>query len=111
MEAFLGPPPVGGERVDPAPSSARSRTTKLGGYSGMPHRRFLAAACGVLVLLLSGCGGGSSHAVLSGRACLARLSAHDIAYRSVDIADSSDSHCQVDTAVKISRIHAAFNHP
>ena len=72
----------------------------------MPHRRFLVAGCGVLVLLLAGCGGGSSHAVLSGRACLARLSAHDIAYRSVDVADSSDSHCQVDTAVKISRIHS-----
>src|SRR5919201_5541681 len=77
----------------------------------MPHLRLLTAACGMLVLLLAGCGGAPNRAVLSGRACLARLSAHDISYRSVDIGEASDSHCQVDTAVKISRIHAAFNHP
>ena len=64
-----------------------------------------------MMLLLAGCGGAPEHAALSGRACLARLSAHDVAYRSVDIGDPVDSHCQVDTAVKISRIHAAFNHP
>jgi len=77
----------------------------------MPHPRLFAAVCGALALLLAGCGGGPNRTALSGRACLARLSAHDVAYRSVDIGDPSDSHCQVDTAVKISRIHAAFNHP
>jgi hypothetical protein len=77
----------------------------------MPHPRFFAAVCGAIVLLLAGCGGGPNRTALSGRACLARLSAHDVAYRSVDIGDPSDSHCQVDTAVKINRIHAAFNHP
>lgn len=65
----------------------------------------------MIMLLLTGCGGAPEHAVLSGRACLARLSAHDVAYRPVDIGDPSDPYCQVDTAVRISRIHAAFNHP
>jgi hypothetical protein len=76
-------------------------------------RRFgmSAAACGTIMLLLGGCGGGPEHAIVSGRTCLARLSAHDVAYRTVDIGDPSDPHCQVDTAVKISRIHAAFNRP
>jgi hypothetical protein len=77
----------------------------------MPRFGLYAAVCGAVSLLLAGCGGAPEHAVLSGRACLARLSAHDIAYRPVDIGDPPDSHCQVDTAVKISRIHAAFNHP
>ncbi|MBV8492415.1 MAG: extensin family protein [Alphaproteobacteria bacterium] len=77
----------------------------------MPRVNFIAVACGAIVLLLAGCGGAPEHAVLSGRACLARLSAHDVAYRPVDIGDPVDSHCQVDTAVKISRIHATFNHP
>jgi len=65
----------------------------------MPHPRLLAAICGAIVLLLAGCGGGPNRTALSGRACLARLSAHDVSYRSVDIGDPSDSHCQVDTAV------------
>src|SRR3984893_6560807 len=77
----------------------------------MAHHPLFPAVCGALALLLAGCGGGPNRAALSGRACLARLSAHDVAYRSVDIGDPSDSHCQVDTAVKINRIHAAFNHP
>ena len=88
----------------------RARTPNWGDYSGM-RLRFFAVACGAITLLLAGCGGAPDRAALSGRACLARLSAHDIAYRSVDAGDASDPHCQVDTAVKISRIHAAFNHP
>jgi hypothetical protein len=77
----------------------------------MARLGLLAAVCGMLALLLSGCGGAPSHTALSGRTCLARLSAHDISYRPVDIGEPGDPHCAVDTAVKISRIHAAFNHP
>ena len=69
------------------------------------------AVCGLLALLFAGCGGTPSHTALSGRACLARLAAHDISYKQVDIGDPADAHCAVDTAVKISRIHAAFNQP
>jgi hypothetical protein len=71
----------------------------------------LAALCSIVALLLSGCGGAPSHTALSGRACLARLSAHDISYKPVDVGDPADPHCAVDTAVKINRIHAAFNQP
>jgi hypothetical protein len=77
----------------------------------MPRLGLFAAGCTAILLLLAGCGGGPERAALSGRACLARLSAHDISYRPIDIGDPADPHCQVDTAVKISRIHAAFNHP
>jgi hypothetical protein len=65
----------------------------------------------MIALLLSGCGSAPSHTALSGRTCLARLSAHDISYRPADIGDPGDPHCAVDTAVKISRIHAALNQP
>ncbi len=77
----------------------------------MPHRGLLAAACGAIALVLAGCGGTRDHALLSGRACLAQLSEHDVAYRSTEIGDPSDSHCRVDTAVRVSRIHAALNKP
>ena len=77
----------------------------------MPRFGLFATTCGLLALLLGGCGGAPSHTALSGRACLARLSAHDISYRPTDIGDPGDPHCAVDTAVKISRIHAAFNQP
>jgi hypothetical protein len=77
----------------------------------MARLGLLAAVCGMLALLLSGCGGAPSRTALSGRTCLARLSAHDISYRSVDIGDPGDPHCAVDTAVKITRVHAALNHP
>ena len=77
----------------------------------MPHRGLLAAACGAIALMLAGCGGTRDHALISGHACLGRLSDHDIAYRSIDINDPSDSHCHVDTAVRITRIHAALNRP
>jgi hypothetical protein len=70
-----------------------------------------AVLCGIFALLLSACGGAPSHTGLSGRACLARLSAHDISYKPVDIGDPADPHCAVDTAVKINRIQATFNHP
>ena len=77
----------------------------------MPRFGLFAALCGVFALLLGGCGGAPSHTALSGRACLARLSAHDISYRPTDIGDPGDPHCSVDTAVKISRIHDALNQP
>ena len=77
----------------------------------MPRLGRFAAVCGLLALLLSACGGAPSHTALSGRARLARLAAHDISYKPVDVGDPADPHCAVDTAVKLSRIHAAFNHP
>jgi hypothetical protein len=77
----------------------------------MLHRGLLAAACGVIALLLAGCGSTRDHALLSGHACLAQLSEHDITYRSIDINDPSDSHCHIDTAVRVNRIHAALNKP
>src|ERR1041385_1925956 len=91
-------------------SYQQERQTR-GDYSGMPRFGLFAALCGVFALLLGGCGGAPSHTALSGRACLARLSAHDISYRPTDIGDPGDPHCSVDTAVKISRIHAALNQP
>ena len=77
----------------------------------MPHRSFFAATCGMVALALAGCGSTRDHALISGHACLGRLSDHDIAYRSIDINDPSDSHCHIDTAVRVSRIHAALNRP
>ena len=77
----------------------------------MLHRGLLAAACGAIALVLAGCGSTRDHALLSGHACLAQLSEHDITYRSIDINDPSDSHCHIDTAVRVNRIHAALNRP
>ena len=58
----------------------------------MPRFGLFAATCGLLALLLGGCGGAPSHTALSGRACLARLSAQDISYRPTDIGDPRDPH-------------------
>jgi len=69
------------------------------------------AALGGAVLLLAGCGGTSGPSGLSGRACLARLSAQEVLYRSVDSVSARDSRCQVDTAVRVSRLDAGLNHP
>ena len=77
----------------------------------MARLALFAALCSGLALLLAGCGGAPSHTALSGRACLARLSAHGISYKPVDVGDPADPHCAVDPAVKINRIHAALNQP
>ncbi|HEV2336824.1 MAG TPA: extensin family protein [Stellaceae bacterium] len=66
---------------------------------------------GGAILLLAGCGGTSGPSSLSGRACLARLSAQEVLYRSVDSVRAVDSRCQVDTAVRVSRVDAGLNHP
>ena len=75
----------------------------------MRHRGWL-AAFGTAVLLLAGCGGGSGPPALSGRACLARLTAQEVLCRAVDPVGAPDSRCQVDTAVRVSRIEAGLNH-
>jgi hypothetical protein len=77
----------------------------------MLHRGLLTAACGAIALALAGCGATQEHALISGHACLAQLSDHDVSYRSIDINDPSDSHCHIDTAVRVNRIHAALNKP
>jgi hypothetical protein len=74
----------------------------------MRHQGWLAVLAGA-ALLLAGCGGGSGPSELSGRACLARLAAQQVGYRPVDSPSAPDSRCQVDTAVRISRIEAGLN--
>jgi len=69
------------------------------------------AALGGAVLLLAGCGGTTGPSGLSGRACLARLTTQAVAYRPLDSADGPSSRCQVDTAVRVTRIEAGLNHP
>ncbi len=76
----------------------------------MRHPGWLAVLGGA-VLLLAGCGGTPSHTGLSGPACLARLSAQDVRYRPLAAVSAPDSRCQVDTAVRVSRIEAALNRP
>lgn len=77
----------------------------------MRHPGRLAAALGCALLLLAGCGGTPAPSVLSGRACLARLAAHEVAYRPVDWVKAPDARCRVDTAVRVRRVEAALNHP
>lgn len=76
----------------------------------MRHSGRVAACVAFLVLLLAGCGG-SPGSGLSGRACLAKLDDDRIDYRRVDGADAADSRCQVDTAVRVTRIAAGLNKP
>ena len=76
----------------------------------MRHGGWLAAALGSLALLLADCGGTPSPTALSGRACLARLDKHEIDYRPVE-PPSSNARCQIDTAVRISRVEVGFDRP
>src|SRR5579863_6298047 len=69
------------------------------------------AALGGAIVLLAGCGGTSGPSGLSGRACLARLSEQEVVYRPVEAPRVSDSRCEVDTAVRVSRVDARLNHP
>src|SRR3989442_746681 len=75
----------------------------------MQHRGWLAVLGGA-VLLLAGCGGTPAPSLLSGRACLARLAAQQVSYRSLDAVEAP-AWCQVDTAVRVSRVEAGLNHP
>jgi len=68
------------------------------------------AVLGGAVLLLTGCGT-SGPVGLTGRACLARLTSQEVSYRPIDSVNASDSRCQVDTAVRVSRVQAGLNHP
>src|SRR5207245_994877 len=58
----------------------------------------------------AGCGT-PSPSLLSGRACLARLAAQDVAYRALDSVPAAGPSCRVDTAVRVSRVEAPLNHP
>jgi hypothetical protein len=77
----------------------------------MQHRAGVAACVASLLLLfLVGCGGSPSTG-LSGRVCLAKLDDNGVGYRSLDGVDASDSRCQVDTAVRVTRIATGLNKP
>jgi len=75
----------------------------------MRHPGWLAALGGA-VLLLAGCGS-SGPAGLSGPACLARLDTQAVHYRPVAAVSPPGSRCQVDTAVRVSRVDAGLNQP
>ena len=75
----------------------------------MRHLGWL-AVLGSAVLLLAGCGT-SGPVGLTGRAYLARLTSQEVSYRPIDSVNPSDSRCQVDTAVRVSRVQAGLNHP
>ena len=77
----------------------------------MRHRGWLAAGLGSVLFALAGCGGTPAPSGLSGRACLSRLAAEEVSYRSVGSPEASDSRCRVDTAVRVSRIDAALSRP
>lgn len=62
-----------------------------------------------LAAMLSGCGGPPS--VVSGGRCLAQLDSEGVVYRTVDLAGQTGPGCHVDTAVKVSRVAVALNHP
>src|SRR5689334_16965347 len=76
----------------------------------MRHRGWFAAAF-CAVLLLAGCGGEPRPSLLTGRACLAHLASHDVDYRPIGSFHAPESHCMVDTAVRVTRVDAGFNHP
>src|SRR5439155_23706985 len=75
----------------------------------MRHPGWLAALGGA-VLLLAGCGT-SGPTGLSGPACLARLDTQAVRYRPLDSVSPPGSRCQVDTAVRVSRVDAGLNQP
>jgi hypothetical protein len=75
----------------------------------MQHPGRLAAALGLAGLTLAGCGGAPEN--LTGRACLARLAAGEVDYRPLSGVHAAAPACQVDTAVRVSRVKARFDHP
>jgi hypothetical protein len=77
----------------------------------MRHRGWAAAGFGVALLALAGCGGTPAPSALTGRACLSKLSAEAVSYRSVDSPDAADSRCRIDTPVQVSRVEAALSRP
>jgi len=58
---------------------------------------------------LSGCAG--TPAPVSGERCLEELNAHAITYHPVDIDNQKDWRCQVDTAVRVSRVEVPLSNP
>jgi len=97
-------------RLDPARLWRNSPAEHSRERLRMRHPGWLAALGGA-VLLLAGCGGTPGPSALSGPACLARLAAQEVRYRPVDSVNATDSRCQVDTAVRVSRVEAVLNHP
>jgi len=75
----------------------------------MRHPGWL-AALGAAALLLAGCGTPGPSG-LSGRACLARLDTQEVRYSPVASVSAPDARCQVDTAVRVSRVEAGLSHP
>ena len=71
----------------------------------------MVAALVGLALLLAGCGGAPAPSLLSGRACLARLDAQEVSYRTLDEVPGSSASCRVDTAVRVSRVAANLSRP
>ncbi len=76
----------------------------------MRHPVCFAAAISLVLFALAGCGGTPKPSLLSGRACLARLDAHEVSYRALSEAPGENSSCRVDTAVRLSRVEAGLNH-
>lgn len=77
----------------------------------MRHRGWFAAGLGAALLALAGCGGAPAPSVLSGRACLSKLAAEAVSYRTVESPEASDSRCQIDTPVQVSRVEATLSRP
>jgi hypothetical protein len=62
---------------------------------------------------LAGCFGGGRPvpATYSPAQCLADLNSHVVTHHPADIADQKDGRCGVETALRVSRIEVALNHP
>lgn len=96
--------------MTPARDQLEQRTTIALVYSGMPRLVFRAALFVLAAAALSGCGG-TPTPVMSGARCLADLSAHAVAYRTIDMGGSNDPRCPVQTPVKVSQVEVPLNHP
>lgn len=77
----------------------------------MLDQRWLLSAAVGLAVSLAGCGGHAPPKLLSGPACLSRLDAENISYRSLSTLPGSGSSCQVDTAVRVSRLAEGLSQP
>ena len=78
---------------------------------GMRRRGWLFALLIGLVSALPGCGGHAPPKLLSGAACLSRLDAQAISYRPLVSVPASRSSCEIDTAVRVTRIAANLSQP
>ncbi len=77
----------------------------------MRLRLWTAATLLAAASLLGGCGTTPGSSLLSGAKCLARLDDHNVSYRSLDSVSASDSRCEVNTPVRLSRAGAGLNTP